>query len=288
MVTDLCCFRDTDSEAVLCGSTGQDPIMVPGGITGYSYQTVPYYVWVSSSASLHFSTILLFLFLFHFSYHLHVSLRGIQGLWVFGVVSGVISGMLCSVSTLWHWEGVNSGTVYPNTTRAAWHLTGSCLRLVPCPEGLVVILGSLLARATWMAPYEAHLSQAYSCLGQSSRESSSSLWFAPGPGSFQGLYGAGLVGILGFLLSRNVSLLIIQMFTGQKNGRLCRHSLFPFCHLLMHMWHRSHIWNASRCKQLFKKCALDTVAQTYVLMLASLALYQFNYYSPRSNKYVWL
>ena len=49
------------------GSTGQDPTMVPDGITGYSHQAVPHYPRVSSSASLHCAHILLFLFLFHFS-----------------------------------------------------------------------------------------------------------------------------------------------------------------------------------------------------------------------------
>lgn len=41
--------------------------MVPGGITGFSYQAAPYLLPVSRSASLHCAYILLFLFLSHFS-----------------------------------------------------------------------------------------------------------------------------------------------------------------------------------------------------------------------------
>lgn len=48
------------------GSTGQDPTVVPGGITGYSHQAVPHYLRVSSSACLYHAHILMFLFLFHF------------------------------------------------------------------------------------------------------------------------------------------------------------------------------------------------------------------------------
>lgn len=49
-----------------CGSTDQDPTIVPGGITDYSHRAVPH-LPPSSPASLHYAHILLFLFLFHFS-----------------------------------------------------------------------------------------------------------------------------------------------------------------------------------------------------------------------------
>ena len=56
-----------DSNMALSGRTGQDPTVIPGGITSYSHQAVPQYLQVSSSVSLHCTHILLFLFLFHFS-----------------------------------------------------------------------------------------------------------------------------------------------------------------------------------------------------------------------------
>jgi hypothetical protein len=49
------------------GGTGQNPAMVPGGITGYSHQAIPQYFTVSSSASPHCAYIRPFLFLFHFT-----------------------------------------------------------------------------------------------------------------------------------------------------------------------------------------------------------------------------
>ena len=63
-----CCFRATDPDVAHCGSTGQDPTMVPGDITGYSHQAVPHYPRVSSSVCLHCAHILLFLFHFSITY----------------------------------------------------------------------------------------------------------------------------------------------------------------------------------------------------------------------------
>lgn len=37
VVTEPCCFRDTDAHVALSGTTGQDPTMVQGGITGCSH-----------------------------------------------------------------------------------------------------------------------------------------------------------------------------------------------------------------------------------------------------------
>ena len=54
-----------DPDMALSGSTGQDPTMVPGGITGYSHQAVPHYPQVSSSASLHTAQTIPSLFLSH-------------------------------------------------------------------------------------------------------------------------------------------------------------------------------------------------------------------------------
>lgn len=42
-VTDPCCFRATDKVVASSGSRDQDPTMVPGSITCYSYKAVPYY-----------------------------------------------------------------------------------------------------------------------------------------------------------------------------------------------------------------------------------------------------
>ena len=44
VVTDPCCCRATDSDVVPGDSTDQDHIMVLGGITSYSNQTVPHYL----------------------------------------------------------------------------------------------------------------------------------------------------------------------------------------------------------------------------------------------------
>lgn len=46
-------LRATDPDMALRGSTGQDPTVVPGDITGYSHQGIPHYPQVSSSACLH-------------------------------------------------------------------------------------------------------------------------------------------------------------------------------------------------------------------------------------------
>ena len=77
-----CCCSAMNPDVALGDSTGQDPTLVPGGITSYSHQAVFccccccccvclfvcfYYFQLPSSASLHCAHIFLFLFLFHFS-----------------------------------------------------------------------------------------------------------------------------------------------------------------------------------------------------------------------------
>jgi hypothetical protein len=57
VVTDPCGCR-ANLDTVPGGSTGQDPIVVPGGITSYSHQAVPHKPQVSSSSSLHCAHIL--------------------------------------------------------------------------------------------------------------------------------------------------------------------------------------------------------------------------------------
>jgi hypothetical protein len=59
-----------------CGSTGQDPTMVPGGITGYSHQGAHHYPQVSSSAHLHSAHTLMFLFHFSITYLLLLVVSG--------------------------------------------------------------------------------------------------------------------------------------------------------------------------------------------------------------------
>lgn len=64
VVTDSYYCRATDPEVVPSSSTGQDPSMVPVGITDSSHQAVPHYLRVSSFDSSLYSE-LLFLFLYH-------------------------------------------------------------------------------------------------------------------------------------------------------------------------------------------------------------------------------
>jgi hypothetical protein len=59
VVTDLCCCRAIDPDMTLGGSTGQDLTMALGGITDYSHQALPHYLWVCSSTCLHCVNILL-------------------------------------------------------------------------------------------------------------------------------------------------------------------------------------------------------------------------------------
>ena len=84
--------------------------MVPGGITGYSHQAVPHYPGVSSSACLHCALIILLLFLFH---HLIAYLSGTRGLWVSGVISGVVLGALFPTQTLQCQAGLQHGLPAP-------------------------------------------------------------------------------------------------------------------------------------------------------------------------------
>ena len=79
VVTDLSCYRATDTDMAPSGSTGQDPTVIPHGITSYSYQAVSHYPQVSSSAFLHCDHIVLFLSL-PFPHHLLAPLSGAWGL----------------------------------------------------------------------------------------------------------------------------------------------------------------------------------------------------------------
>lgn len=86
VVRNTCCCRDMDPDLALCVSRGQDSTMVPGGITGFSYQAAPYLLPVSRSASLHCAYILLFLVLFNFSTIFLALLSFFQALWVSGII----------------------------------------------------------------------------------------------------------------------------------------------------------------------------------------------------------
>lgn len=108
------------------GTTGQDAIMVPGGITGYLHQTAPHYSRVSSSAFLHCAHILLFLSLL-FLHHL-LALSGAWGLRVSGAVSGVLSGVLYLAYALWSQSGVILGMCW-----------SSQIRSLPGPHGVSLV-----------------------------------------------------------------------------------------------------------------------------------------------------
>lgn len=73
-------------------SMGQDLLLALGGIASYSDQAVPHSPWVSSSAFLHCTYIILLLFLSPLHYLL-AHLSGTRVLWVPGIIS---STMLCT------------------------------------------------------------------------------------------------------------------------------------------------------------------------------------------------
>lgn len=146
-------------------SPGQDPTMVPGGITGYSHQAAPHYPRVSSSASLHCACILLFLFLFHFS----TTFLLLLVVPVSGDTSGVFSGVLCPAHILWCWAGVISGMVCtPNSRSEGTRLTGGYLRLPLCLGPRMPVWWSSQAcssPSTWLTPFKGRLCQAHFCPG---------------------------------------------------------------------------------------------------------------------------
>lgn len=84
-------------------------------------------------------------------------------------------------------------------------------------------------------------------------------WWSSQANSLSWSPGAELVVISGsHSFSRNVRLLIFQIFISPNTERM--HSLFPLCHLLMHLWHSSHICNTSRGRSEF----------SFLLLLSSL------------------
>lgn len=92
------------------GRIGQNPTKALGDITSYSHQAVRNYPGVSSSACLHCALIILLLFLFH---HLIAYLSGTRGLWVSGVISGVVLGALCLTHAVWFQAGVVLDIICP-------------------------------------------------------------------------------------------------------------------------------------------------------------------------------
>jgi hypothetical protein len=120
---------------------------------------------------------------------LHLRLSGTQGLWVSGVISGVVSGVLCPTHACWHHAGVISGMICP--TRPTLHPNDSHLRLAYCPGSVVLVWWSSQAssiQACMSNPMPGWLSWDLYCLGQGPKRSSFSVfWIAPCPGSLSGL-----------------------------------------------------------------------------------------------------
>lgn len=84
-----------------------------GDITESSHQVVPHHLQVSRSDFLHCAYILLLLFLFHFSTTYLVILLVPRVSGCPGVISGVVSGVLCPTHALWHQEGVIVAMAFP-------------------------------------------------------------------------------------------------------------------------------------------------------------------------------
>lgn len=98
--------------------------MTPGINTGFSHQAVP-----PLPSSLHFCLPSVSLSL-PFRHHLLAPLRGTWALWVSGVFSGVVSGVLFRILALWYQTRVISGIVSPDPTPKP----GGHLKLAPCPD----------------------------------------------------------------------------------------------------------------------------------------------------------
>jgi hypothetical protein len=133
MVKIPCYCKAMDADLTPGGSTGQDPTMVASDIIWYSHQAVLHYPQVSSPISFHYAHILLFLFYFSTTYLLLLVVPRVSlvSCVISGVVSRVVSGVLCPIHVLWNWAEFISGMVchYPPPR--------------PVSTGLVVISGLL-------------------------------------------------------------------------------------------------------------------------------------------------
>lgn len=131
--TDPCCCWAMDPAMALGGSTGQDLTVVLDGITGYSHQSVlttlespvpPLFIAPHPSVSPHLP----------FLHYFLAPLRGTQGFWVSGIVSGMVSAVLCPTCAVWYQQG------------SFW--VWSAHIGLPGFAGLVIIRGLLTAWAT--------------------------------------------------------------------------------------------------------------------------------------------
>lgn len=124
MVTDSCWCKAKDPSF----STDQDPTIVPGDITCYSYKAVPHY------PDFLFLPLFIVPISFLFLHHLLAHVSGALCLFVSGVILGIVSGVLFPALGLWHQAGVISGMVLP---AQCW--IGAHLRLLFCPGPLVLV-----------------------------------------------------------------------------------------------------------------------------------------------------
>ena len=138
--------------------------------------------------------------------------------------------MSCSCTMPLGMGHLGCGPPHPAPSSPAWCWIGSHLKLTSYPSAMVLFWLLSWTCYSLGQPKWPHIRIV--CLRLSSTLGPTIL---PILGASSGLCVAGLVVILGFLLLRNVKLIIIQVFIDQNIE--FRHSLSPLCHLLTQQSH---------------------------------------------------